>query len=150
MKTIATERTVDASPGTVWAVLTDLAAYPDWNPHVTTADVALHEGGEGRITVRPTGGSERKFDVTVTDFVPERELAWVATVGSRWLFRGRHAFELEPLDDGRTRFVNREDLSGLLPRLLVRGDAREGYEAMNDALAARAEAMTHPDALTAE
>ena len=48
--------------------------------------------------------------VTVTDVDPERRLEWVGTVGFGWLFEGRHAVALEPLDGDRTRFHNREDV----------------------------------------
>jgi hypothetical protein len=66
-----------------------------------------------------------------------RRLEWVATVGGRWLFSARHTFELEPLEDGRTRLVNRERLAGILVRFAVPDDAESDHEAMNRALAGR-------------
>jgi hypothetical protein len=36
--------------------------------------------------------------------------------GGRWLYEGNHTFELHPLNDGRTRFVDHERVSGLFAR----------------------------------
>lgn len=44
------------------------------------------------------------------------------TVGARWLFAGRHAFELESLGDDRTRLHNREDVSSLLASFVLTED----------------------------
>jgi hypothetical protein len=73
------------------------------------------------------------------DVVPERRLTWVGTVGGAWLFEGRHTFELHPLDGDRTRFVNRERVTGVLAPVVVRTGSAEAYEAMNRALADRVE-----------
>ena len=137
---IHTELEIDAPAGAVWETLTDLASYEEWNPNVTFAAGTLEEGTEVDLRIQPTRGRERSITVTVTEVDPERRLRWVGTVGGRWLFEGRHTFELQPLDGGRTRFVNRERVSGLTAPIVVRDDAARAYEAMNRALADRVEA----------
>ena len=139
MREIRTELEVDAPPEVVWDVLTDLSAYPEWNPHVTAASGDLRERSDLDIEVRPGGSRSRSMNVTVTALEPQRKLEWVGTVVSPWLFEGRHTFELEPLADDRTRVVNRERLGGVLVRFVVADDAECDYEAMNLALAERAE-----------
>jgi hypothetical protein len=128
---------IDAPPGRVWETLTDLASYEEWNPNVTFAAGTLEEGAEVALRIQPTRGRERSITVTVTDVEPERRLQWVGTVGGRWLFEGQHTFELQPLDGDRTRFVNRERVSGVTAPIVVRDDAARAYEAMNRALADR-------------
>ncbi|WP_227376945.1 SRPBCC domain-containing protein [Haladaptatus halobius] len=135
---IQVETEVDAPPRTVWGVLTDLPAYREWNPHITDASGDLREGSTVEIRVRSGRSRSRTMPVTVAAMTPERRLQWVGQVLSSRLFEGRHTFELEPLDDDRTRFVNRERLSGLLVPFVVADDARRGYEAMNRALSERA------------
>lgn len=106
---------VDAPPEAVWAVLTDVEAYPEWNPHVRFASADLTAGGRLEIQVQVGGGRVRSMPVRVVAFDPPRRLAWVGRAGTRWLFEGRHSFELDPLDDGaRTRLTNAERARGLL------------------------------------
>ena len=137
MREIRTEAVLDATPEAVWDVLTDLDAYAEWNPQTVEASGTVAEGERVELTVRPGGGRERTMTATVAEADSPRRLEWVATVGSRWLFSARHTFELEPLEDGRTRLVNRERLTGVLVGFAVPDDAESDYEAMNRALAGR-------------
>ena len=132
---------MDAPVGTARAVLADLDAYDAWNPQVTSASGDLREGERVRIRVAKSSGRERSVTVTVAAVEPERRLEWVGAVVGPWLFEGRHAVELEPLDGDRTRVTNREQVRGLLVRFVVPGDVERDYEAANRALAARAERL---------
>lgn len=145
MRDVRTEITIDAPPAVVWQVLTDTDAYPAWNPHVVEATGELAVGSTLDITVRREGVRDRSMRVTVTDLEPERQLAWVGRVVSPLLFEGRHVYELDPLDDGRTRLINREEVRGVLGGLVVTDQPEVDYETMNRALAARVERVA-PDA----
>lgn len=61
------------------------------------------------------------------------------------MFEARHTFELEALDGGRTRVRNRQLLSGVLALFVVDENTVRGYEAMNRALAERAELTERND-----
>lgn len=43
-KQLASTIDIDASPQRVWQVLTDFAAYPDWNPFIVRAEGRPEEG----------------------------------------------------------------------------------------------------------
>ena len=137
MREIRTEIVLDATPEAVWDALTDLEAYAEWNPQTVEASGTVAEGERVELTVRPSGGRERTMTATVVAADRPRRLEWVSTLGSRWLFSARHTFELEPLEDDRTRLVNRERHAGVLVRFAVSDDAGSDYEAMNRALAER-------------
>lgn len=137
MREIRTGAVLDATPEAVWDALTDLEAYAEWNPQTVEASGTVADGERVELTVRPGGGRERTMTATVVEADPPGRLEWVSTLGSCWLFSARHTFELEPLEDGRTRLVNRETLTGVLVRFAVPDDADSDYEAMNRALAER-------------
>jgi hypothetical protein len=67
METVTTATWIDASPGAVWAVLTDLDRYPEWNPVRRPRIAAVTRGeelrwagrlltGEHRFTLKPANG----------------------------------------------------------------------------------------------
>ncbi|WP_224448813.1 SRPBCC domain-containing protein [Haloprofundus salilacus] len=144
MKHVHTSIDIEAPPSIVWDVLTDLDAYHEWNPYITEASGEVAEGSIVKIHVEPTGRRNSALRCEVTELVPERTLQWVGSLGVPGLFTGRHTFELEPLDDDRTRLVNREEVSGLLARFVVTDETPLDYDWMNQALARRAELRFNP------
>jgi hypothetical protein len=141
VRTIETERVVDAPPEGVWRVLTDFAAYSEWNSFIPEIEGDLREGGRLRVRIEPPGSRGATFRPEVQVVRPQRQLAWLGRLIVPHLFDGRHEFRLVPLADGeRTRFVQRETFGGLLVPVLLDGEAtRRGFEAMNERLAERAE-----------
>ena len=144
MKTIETEITIDAAPELVWTLLTDLDNYSAWNPFVTEAAGIVAVGEQLAVTIQPTGMKPQSFSPVVTVADPNRKFEWLGHTGVKGLFDGRHQFLLDRTSDGGTRFVQREEFTGILARPITRmiGKAtRQGFEAMNRALQAQAEAV---------
>jgi hypothetical protein len=135
---------IDADPATVWAVLSDLEAYPDWNPFIDPIEGEMAVGTRLRVRIHPPGSRGMTLKPRVTVSEPERTFGWLGSLGIPHVFDGAHRFELEPLDGGRrTRFVQSEHFRGALVPLVRRWilpSTLKGFEAMNAALAARAEA----------
>lgn len=133
---------VAASPETVWKVLTDLGAYASWNPFIRHARGSLEVGGDVRVRVRPHFQIPLAFRARIVERDEARELRWRGNFGAAWLASGDHRFTITDLGDGRARFEQSETFGGLLTRLgarLLEREARRGFEAMNRALAFRAE-----------
>jgi hypothetical protein len=134
---------IDAPAEAVWSVLTDLDQFQTWNPFIRSAAGSTEVGGHVRVRVRPLLGVPLVFRATVYERENHRALRWRGHVGAPWLACGDHTFTIEPLADGRSRLVQRETFTGIVPwlagRLLAR-EAKRGFDAMNRALAARAEA----------
>jgi hypothetical protein len=140
---------IAASAETVWRILTDLAEYPAWNPFIRHARGSLEVGGSVRVRVRPSLRIPLVFHATVLDRDEQRVLRWQGHVGSPWFASGDHVFVIEPVGRHHVRFEQRERFDGVLPRLasrLLEREARRGFEAMNRALAGRAQ---HADAALA-
>jgi hypothetical protein len=81
------------------------------------------------------------FKPTVLAAEPGRELRWLGRFLVPGLLDGEHRFAIEPLPEGRSRFIQSERFTGLLVRPL-RNTLRKtelGFEQMNEALRLRAE-----------
>ena len=72
---------------------------------------------------------------------PGRELRWLGRLLAPGIFDGEHSFRIEPLAQGRLRFVQEESFRGLLVGLTggTLAKTESGFEQMNQALKARAE-----------
>jgi len=143
MKSITTEITIDAPAKVVWETLTALDDYASWNPFVIEAEGKVAVGSRLVVGIQPPGKKVTKFRPTVTVADEEKKFEWLGHLGIRGLFDGRHQYLLEETADGGTRFVHSEEFTGVLVPLVLRmmGDTRAGFEAMNQALKDRAEAV---------
>ena len=141
-RTIRSAIEIRAPLETVWGVLTDFAAYPDWNPHVRRVVGKVDSGARITIHTRPPGGRMIVMRPTVICWEPPRELRWRATFVSGRLFSGEHGFRVEPMGPNRVRFVQDETFSGVLVPLYSRlrlARTRKGFDDTNEALRDRAE-----------
>jgi hypothetical protein len=132
---------IDAPPERVWAVVTDFAAYPEWNPFIRRISGELHEGARLEVRIEPPGGRAMTFKPTVRAVEANRELRWLGRLLLPRVFDGEHSLRIERLDGGRSRFVQSERFSGLLVGLVKGALAKTeaGFEQMNAALKARVE-----------
>ncbi|MDG9674080.1 SRPBCC domain-containing protein [Micromonospora sp. DH14] len=142
MPTISHTIDIAAPADRVWAILTDVGAYPEWNPFITSLDGSLTRGSRLAVTIALPGAEPRRFRPTVTAVEPERRLAWLGRLLVPGIFDGAHSFDIEPLTSGSSRFTQSERFSGLLVMMLpgMLRSTESGFAAMNRALAARAEA----------
>ncbi len=143
MKELRTEIEIDAPARRVWDVLTDFESLPEWNPFMQRASGELTPGATLEIHLKLPDGMGMTFKPRVLVAEPGRELRWVGSTLFPGIFDGEHIFEIEPVDGGSCRLVQREQFSGVLvwPMLaMIGGKTRRGFEAMNQALKARAEA----------
>ena len=141
---------IDATPERVWQVLTDLSAYPQWNPFVTSAEGAFAVDGRLSFTVPPTNALLRvTLRPTVVEVTPCRRLRFrlrFAKLGIPGLFDSEHTLTISA-QDGGVRLWEEARFSGLLVPLMTRSlnrDRSPAFAAMNDALKARVEGDTSP------
>jgi hypothetical protein len=140
-KRLLTDMDIDATPERVWEVLTDLAAYPGWNPFIVRAAGVVETGRRLTLTMQPLGGRATTLRPRLVEVDVPRRLRWRGTVGVPGLMDAEHTFTLEPRGSG-TRLVHQEDFRGVLVPLLARALDRKtlpAFVAMNEALKSRAE-----------
>jgi hypothetical protein len=108
---------IDAPARRVWALLTDSARFPDWNPFIM------------------------RFKPTVLTVHPERELRWKGKLLIPGIFDGEHYFLLDPIGESRTHLTHGENFSGfLITALSATLSATEGgFNAVNVASKQQAE-----------
>lgn len=140
-----TEIEIDAPAETVWSILTDLEKYSDWNPFIIEAQGDTTVGSKLINRLQPPGGNAMTIKPIVTASEPGQTFEWLGLAGVRGLFDGRHRFDLEATRSGGTRLVHSEKFNGILVRPMRRmldNQTKAGFEAMNAALKARAEAKS--------
>ena len=142
---LRSETAIQASPQRVWDVLTDFAAYPEWNPFIPRITGSLETGSRLDVQLQPPGGRGVRMRPTVQAAEPARELRWLGHLGIPGLFDGEHRFRIEAVGTDRVCFVQEEHFTGLLAPFVLRFVERgtqQGFEAMNQALKARAEQLS--------
>jgi hypothetical protein len=140
MKTVSATIEIAAPPLAVWAVLTDLARYPEWNPLFPEASGEVAVGKRIRLRgVHPANGRMMTVQPRILAAEPGVELRWAASLPG--IISGEHSFVLSPANDG-TRLVQSESLRGLLTAFAGKTVARSeaSFQALNEALKKRVEA----------
>ena len=118
--------TVELSAEDAWASLANVAAWPEWAPHIRSVELTpperLGPDSRGRFRFRPVGAG----GFVMHTWSPPREWTWTGrAVGLS--IRYLHAFE--PIDGGHTRLRWRVELDdgrpGLRSRLFAAVYARQ-------------------------
>jgi hypothetical protein len=138
MKVYQATTTIEALPETIWAILTNAAGYPDWEPGVDRIEGQIAPGET--ITAYTKLNPGRAFPAKVTEFVPGRKMTWTGGM-PLGLFKGERTFNLAPQSNGATEFTLREVFSGPLLPLIGRSlpDLNAAFEQFAAGLKRRAE-----------
>ena len=144
MRTLQSEIEIETGPDEVWSQLMDFEAWKTWNPFVRSIEGVPEVGSRLRVVIQPPGSRATRFRPTVVRHEHGKRLEWLGSIGIRGILDGRHIFELEPLPDRSTRFVQREEFTGLAVGILwpLIRKAEAGFAEMNLALKLRSERRT--------
>ncbi|MFG1792750.1 SRPBCC family protein [Nocardia sp. NPDC049149] len=141
MRTIDTATTIAATPARVWAVLTDFAAYPAWNPFFVAVDGIAEPGAALALHTKFSNRFAAKvFPVTVDIMDDQRHLRWGGGLAVPRLADGKHGFLLTPTETG-THLRHYEHLRGIVIPLAgpLLAMLERRYVQLNQALKERAE-----------
>jgi hypothetical protein len=146
MRTISTDIDIDATPEAVWAVLTDLPRYPEWNPFIREAAGLVRVGARLNLRMVSSSGRASTFKPTVLAADPGHELRWIGRLFMPRIFDGEHSFVLTATDGG-THLTQAEKFTGLLIPFTskVLDGTSAGFVALNAALKNRVEALSAVD-----
>jgi len=137
---------IDAPLERVWAVLTDVARYPEWNPFTVSVQTDFELGSPVDMRVNLLGRGRTIHQVEyVTSYVEGRRVSWGVNVGPGWFITADRWQELTDLGDGRTRYETVDEFTGVgvgFMLLLMRRHMARGFADVARALKARCEAQT--------
>jgi uncharacterized protein YndB with AHSA1/START domain len=116
MRSYEASSLIQATPERVWSVLTDAAAWPNWDSGVTKVDgrVALGE----KLTVAVEANPGRSFPVKVVQLSAPERMVVLGGMPVK-LFTGRRTYSLVPEGNG-TRFTMREEYTGPLTSMMIK------------------------------
>jgi hypothetical protein len=140
MKTVSATTWIDAPPMKVWAILTDLSRYQDWNPFFCEATGEIAVGRRIFLRAYPAGGRPMTIKPTIIAADAGTEMTWAARQPG--ILSGEHRFTLRD-GNGGTLVVQSENFRGLLVPFAGKALDRveTSFQALNAALKARAESL---------
>lgn len=133
-----TEIFIDAPPETVWALLTDPAEHPGWNPNMHRVEGRFVAGDRLSLTMGAPSGGQITFRPRILVAEPGVELRWLGRLGLPRVFDGEHYFLLSA-ETGGTRLIQGERFRGVLLWLMDVRQFRKDFDRANAGLKARAE-----------
>ena len=140
-RTIYTDIIIDGTPEQVWTVLTDTTSYKNWATFLIDIQGEIVDGGKITAVFQPNSEKEKVNTIDHTISVTEgKEFFW-AEKGPMNVTDNHH-FKVEPINDGKTRFIQSDELKGgmtwLLGGMLTKLYGK-GYTAFNRNLKAEVE-----------
>lgn len=140
---IYTECEIDAPAHEVYSVISDFANYGMWTDEMTISG-ETRLGGEMHVYVKTADNGNGWFKLSSKmKRNDERIIAFDNVLYAPFLFLGKHRFEMIPLSENRTRFINAEEFSGLAVPFVRKKEllqsTRRFKENVNSALKKRVE-----------
>lgn len=139
---VHTEIDITAPPERVWQALTDLAAYPDWNPMIRRASGEVEKGARLIVYFHPPGSRGRVFRPKLKAVEPNRELRWQGQPGFPFLLESEHVFIIQPTGNNKIHLIHDMIFYGLLVpfvKKIAKNSTHDPFVAMNRALKIRVE-----------
>jgi hypothetical protein len=131
---------VAAPAEVIWEVLSDLSAWPEWNPMYPKVEGELRIGAALALTER-VAEREQAIKAGVVDWVPDSQILWRSTRLGGWVKRLRY-LEIDVLAETGCIFSNGEIWEGRYAGYAMtggRGAYRRAFEALGEALKTRVE-----------
>ena len=139
-KHITSEVIFEATPEQAWAVLSDFAAYGEWNPGFPSVVGRAEVGAKLDVKFSLSGGRTMTMHPKVLVADSPRELRWLGHLLVPYVFDGEHRFQIEEVEPGRVRLVQSERFRGLLvpfARKMIEVSTAATFAEVNDAFARR-------------
>jgi len=134
---------IQAPDEIVWEILSDIPGWADWNPIYPRAQGEIRIGNRWTLDLALPGQPVRTIHPVILDWAPYDHIHWRLDILRGWA-RTVRFLEIEKMGPENVIFSNGEIFDGLLGGLAVRRLGRpilDGFEAMNEVLKQRSEAL---------
>ena len=137
-KSVHHEIAINASPETVWEVLTDTDNYDSSNPAIKLLEGEIKEGN--KVKYKFTQSADNSYDIAtnVKKIIPNQLLNQGG--GPPLILTFNHKYILEPSANG-TKLTIHEDYKGIGVNFWNPKPVQAAYEKLNEAIKKRAESM---------
>lgn len=135
---------IAAPPATVWQVLSDQQAYPQWNPFVVRSASSLQVGDAIVMRVKVLPFFAQPQTEYIFEHEPQKLLSYGLKGDALGALKSYRSHRLSELPNGGTHYQSFFQLSGWLAPVvgfLLGGFLRAGFKAMSQAIADRAEVL---------
>jgi hypothetical protein len=136
-KVLHTSIDMNASAEAIWAVLTNFDDYPQWNPFIREIKGQISVGKRFEVRMEAPQSKPMTFKPTCLTFVENKTFSWLGHFLIPGIFDGEHIFELQGLENGKTRFTQKENFKGILVKAFSKQldtNTKKGFQMMNEAL----------------
>jgi hypothetical protein len=134
---------IQAPDEVVWEILSDISGWGDWTGIYPAAQGEIRIGNRWILELALPGESSRTINPVILDWAPYDHIHWRHDMLRGWARTVRY-LEIEKMGEENVIFSNGEIFDGLLGPTIARRMRRkllDGFEAMNDVLKARSEAL---------
>ncbi|HJV34511.1 SRPBCC domain-containing protein [Geomonas sp.] len=138
MTELRTEIALKAPAERLWELLSDFTLYPQWNPLIVQAQGEATEGTRLEMTVQLPAIPPFPIKPTLLCADPQCRLLWRHSLAFPALMCWSYGLELEQLDQGRLKLVQKSTFGGLLGPLFtfaLRRSVEQGMSEFNKAVA---------------
>lgn len=145
MKLYEATAIIEAPPEPIWAILVDVASYPNWDSGILKVEGRAVPGAKLKLVSE--ANPKRAFAIKVAEVVLNRSMTWVGGM-PLGLFRGVRTYVLTP-SNGSTEFVMREEYSGPMVNVIWKSmpDLQASFDKFAQGLKKRAESETRRPAV---
>ena len=134
---------IQAPARVIWANLYDLSTWSEWNPLYPQAEGRIALGETLKLTLALPGEAPRQIAPRVQDWEPDAQIVWRLQFAPMLGHSVRY-IEIEALSETGCVVNNGEFFHGMVGERLgqsKRRPIRDGFQALSEALKARAEAQ---------
>ncbi len=134
---------IQAPDEIVWEILSDIPGWADWCPIYPRAEGEIRIGDRWAVELALPGEPVHTINPVILDWAPFDHIHWRLDLMRGWA-RTVRFLEIEKMGDENVIFSNGEIFDGLLGPSIARRLRRpvlEGFEAMNEVLKQRSEAL---------